>query len=34
MGSGGGDEEPAGEEHEIGEHVLEDLEFGQEEEAD
>ncbi|KAL5987627.1 hypothetical protein ACLOJK_035377 [Asimina triloba] len=30
---GGGDEEPAGEEHAAGEHVLEDLESGTEEEA-
>lgn len=30
---GCGDEESAGEEHKIGEHVLEDLELGTEEEA-
>ncbi|RWV88078.1 hypothetical protein BHE74_00016953 [Ensete ventricosum] len=29
-----GHEEPAGEEHEAGEHVLEDLEFGAQEEAE
>ena len=31
--TGCGHEEPAGEEHEAGEHVLEDLEFGPQEEA-
>ena len=33
MWIGCGDEEPAREEHEAGEHVLEDLEFGPQEEA-